>query len=275
MFNIHTRNAIVLLSLPYCASCFGCQPKEAGAPRNIVVAEDRSLTPAAYMARGLPALDGNWSPRDYETASRVLADIAKDDPRKLPRYKSKTSGTVFERVLAIHNIELVTKQTSPIGDRFRLLDGVLAASKKLILAYATSSSTTGVYDTEELLLAGSLLRVALLATRLAKEFRASLPADDPLREKRQKGFDQMKLGFSQVVDGALGMLSERQRYRRSECIHLVKALQEVLPQILSDLPPVSQNEVPSRIQALARDETDAALKKELENLDKLVGAKKH
>ncbi len=59
---------------------------------------DHSLSIEAYAKLGIPALDLKWTEEDGAKAVSILVKLAKDDISKLPRYGSKFSGPVFEKL---------------------------------------------------------------------------------------------------------------------------------------------------------------------------------
>ena len=82
------------------AALASVSPVRVEARPGVEIPEDRSLSVAQYVARGLPDLENEWSSDEKDRASRLLSKLAAEDPSLLPRHGSDRSGVVFERVLA-------------------------------------------------------------------------------------------------------------------------------------------------------------------------------
>src|SRR5437773_8872359 len=68
-----------------------------------VALPDQSLTTEAYMKLGIPSPERRWTAKDYAKAIPILQQLAKAAPSQLPRYQSKSSGAVFDRVVSPAN----------------------------------------------------------------------------------------------------------------------------------------------------------------------------
>jgi hypothetical protein len=231
-----------------------------------VAPEDRSLTIEAYLQLGMPSPDREWNSEDYEQAVIVLKSLATQNPLKLPRYDSKVSGKMFQRIVSRENLAVMLNRNLPLNTRFPLVFGYLDGVKKTLLVYYEPATRGVTMDTELVEVMGLLLKAGQESLGLANEFVATIPKDDPKLEVRMQGFAKMKIGLVGTFDGAILSLSEKKAYRTSARIRLCGYLQETLPSVIGEFPATVQTEIPLRIKRMQENETDADMKKALADL---------
>ena len=97
------------------------------------------------------------------------------------------------------------------------------------------------------------LHTCVVMLQLVDEFIPTLHKDDPTYAVRMQGLEQMKKGLATVVAGCIQSLRERDAYRDSELKRLIGYLVETLPVIYPNLPEGTRQEIPIRLQAIAKD----------------------
>jgi hypothetical protein len=230
------------------------------------VAPDHSLTPGTYIQKGLPANDRNWDSQDYLQAARVLQTIAGIDPTQLPRYGSLLSGAVFARIVSHDNFKLFDNTVLNQQQRFKAATAILEGLGQITVIYATATTQERIFDTEMIELMRYVLEVSAEVTQLADAFVASLPANDPDREARLRGREQMRQGMARVVIGCLDSLAERVSYQSSDLLRLAGTLETTVPVIFSFLSAGVQQELSLRIQRMIEEEPNSSIKERLQHL---------
>jgi hypothetical protein len=99
--------------------------------------DDRSLTDAELIRLGMPADDRAWSGDDMVRAARVLADVAKRDPKLLPRYKSAHSGATFARLTSTENLGFFRNRALPLGVRLPQGMAYMESTSQIFKIYTT------------------------------------------------------------------------------------------------------------------------------------------
>lgn len=259
------RRARPILGLFLC----GTAPLLAAPPP---VAPDHSLTAAQYIALGLPADDRVWVGSDYATAAEVLKKVGAEDPTRLPRYASKTSGAVFRRLASDENLEIVRNQALTIGQRMPEALAMMSNLSQILLLYANATSSAQTFDAELVELTREILSAATEVSALARQFLVTLPADDPSREAREQGFEKLKQGLAAIVTGALTSLTEHDGYRTSELLRLAEAMETAVPTLLPQLPSGAQAEIPVRLHKMIAEEPDEALRGKLLRIEAALQA---
>lgn len=230
------------------------------------IAPDHSLGPAIYIQKGLPADDRNWDTQDYLQAAKVLQELAGVDTTQLPRYGSKISGTVFARIVSHDNFKLFDDIVLSQQQRFKAATSLLQGLGQITLVYASATTEERVFDSELIEMMRYVLEVSGKVTRLAEEFSAMLPTDDPNYKTRLEGREQMRQGMARVVLGCLDSLAERETYRSADLLRLAQTLDTTVPVIFPFLLPGSQQELSLRIQHMIEQEPNSSIKEQLQHL---------
>jgi hypothetical protein len=235
------------------------QPNDSkgGEPADPKGSGDESLTSEEYLRLGMPAQDRDWFGGDMVNAEKILASLAQQGYRQLPRYKSERSGEMFARLTSPQNLDLFKNRTLPLDARFPQALNYFQASNQVFKLYLAGFLKKEVRDSELVELMGAQFRSTVVMLELVDEFLPTIQKDDPKYQVRMQGFDQMKRGLASVVAGGLQTLTERESYRGSELVRLVGYMQETFPLIVPRLPPGARTETLLR---LAKMQDDPALK---------------
>lgn len=258
----HPRSVLLLLFLSVCHRASAAPP---------TVAADHSLAPAAYVERGVPPHNRMWTGEDYVQAVRIFKQMAEADPTKLPRYGSPTSGALFERMVSADNLALLANGDLGGPQRLAAAVSLLQALQGLVSeVYGPAATPERTFDAEILELMRHSLQVSLQMQILMNEIFASLPADDPDRETRMKGWRKSREGFTTLVLSMLVTLTEHDLYRTSELLRLADTLEKMMPDLLPLLTPTARKELPVLLQRMIDEEQDVAIKERLNRIAAIV-----
>jgi hypothetical protein len=261
------RLALVLFSsISFLPPALGADPPAESVP----VTPDHSFAAPAYLQRGIPPTDRNWTPKDYEQAEAALKKLGAEDSTTLPRYQSPASGAVFARIVSRENLRALRVGGQDLGQRMDATGNLIEKVSRVLLVYATASSGGTVLDAELIELIRFTLEISSDLNRLAEAYSRLLPADDPNREARMKGREEVRQGLSKIVNGSLVTLGERGGYRVLERLRLAETLEKTLPGLLPYLPRGAAAELPGRVHQMAGEEPDPQLKERLGRIETIL-----
>ena len=235
--------------------------------------DDHTLTSAELVERGMPSPDHVWKSDDFDRATSVLAGI--DDHTLWPRSGSKRSGAMFARLVSSENFAPIGDANVPMGTRLATFTSILRAYSSTLNGYVSlfADGKPG-YDVELVDLMTALLSVSVPGTRVAQQFIAGLDRADPSYEARHDGYQKMCNGVGALVAGAVTSIGERDGYRTAERLRLARNVAMALPDLIDVLPQSSQRDVSIQLEEIAANETDAAVKTVLHDLQRQLAAKK-
>jgi hypothetical protein len=230
------------------------------------VAPDHSLSPQAYVQKGMPANDRFWLGDDYAQALLVLKSLAASDATQLPRYGSPASGPVFARIVSRDNLRLALTSALPEEQRLTAAAAIMQNLGQITVVYASATTSSQVFDSELVELMGYLLEVSREMLPLTEAVVASVPVDAPSREARVKGLDQVRQGTAGIASGCLTTLTDKKSYRVSELVRLAETMEKTLPLLMPFLPPGTQQELPILLRRMLEQESDPKLKQALQRV---------
>jgi hypothetical protein len=240
------------------------QPAAAQARPGPPVAEDNSLTPAEYRAKGLPAVDKPWTDAEYAAAAKALEAILAADPSQLPRRESPKSGPVFARLVAVENFAPLEKKRQAADQRLSQAGRYGNAVQQLASIYARATNQyKKSFDAELVDLSAFNLELADRLRVLGDELVQEVTYNDPQHDKREEVRDRIHYSFVAVIDSALAAFPQHHAYRKSELARFAGKLGDVLPRLYPVLPDNAKRDLPARLEKLANDEQDPALKEAL------------
>ncbi len=223
------------------------------------VAEDRSLTPDQYAAKGLPDPSRPWSPADYKQAHAALTRIAAEDPRQLPRYASDRSGKVFARMAAAENLAGITDRRATHRERHALFTGYGGLVDIATIYVKATTEQAGSFDAELVELHAAALRLHLAGAQWSEDFFATIPPDDPTRARRVQALSGMRAAGAKWIRESLQAFASA-AFRKSELVRFARDLRTLVPEYLAFLPAESRDAIASDLARLESAETDAELK---------------
>lgn len=212
------------------------------------------------MERGVPSPERVWSAPDYERAAQALSKIAETQPAELPRYQSERSGALFTRLTAFENVDFVETSDLDYPLQVQLLGTLLQPTAQILTLYLKAHMKDNSFGTETLELQSFAFH-ASARMLVALEHLDSSQAANP--EAFKAGVAQIRGGMSKQVDGALISLSERELHPDEARLRFVGTLKSDLLVVRPWLPPLTQKEIPVRLESLIADESSPDVKREL------------
>jgi hypothetical protein len=229
------------------------------------VAPDRSLSPQAYVQKGMPASDRPWFTKEYDQAVSVLKSLATSDATQLPRYGSIVSGAVFARMVSRDSLKLAESELVSVESRLLATAEIFWRLKQIIVVYASATTPSQVFDAEVVELSSYILEVSYRMLLLGETVIGSRPADAPDRDAILNEQERVRQGVATVVRFCL-FITEKKGCRVSELVRLAQALEKNLPEIAPLLPPEAKQELAMRLQRMLEQESDPTLRQALQRV---------
>jgi hypothetical protein len=213
--------------------------------------EDRSLTTDQYVKHGLPKCDRPWSSMDMSRAANALTEIAKRDPRELPRYESPKSGKVFARITSDENLDSFKKKSLPVSVRTGFALQFLQATVSIGKLYGAAAleEKAGTEETTEIL--GQTLRIAAVLKGLSDEVLPTLDQNDPTYATRVKGLKQMTGGLGPVLQGLLTQALANKKLTPETRTRMLRYMDKTLPDLVKVLPVKVREDLLAKLKTLS------------------------
>ena len=183
--------AIFFLVLGFCRTAIGEEPS---------VAPDNSSSSMDLIGQGMPSFDRSWTSADYSVVEGILADIAKNDATMLPRRDSAKSGSVFERIVSVENLNLTQSETNRTA-RASALAAYLKSIAAILQIYSSATNAHHSYDAELVDLYVLFLEALKRTNKNASELLSSLPKESTARDISEKNIERMKSSTSALFGG--------------------------------------------------------------------------
>jgi hypothetical protein len=212
--------------------------------------EDRSLTTDQYVKLGLPKCDRPWSSADMSRAAKVLTEIAKRDPRELPRYESATSGKVFARITSDENLDSIRKKSWPVSVRTGFALQYLHAAASIGKLYGAAAIEQKAASDEMTEILGLTLRIAVTLKDLSDEVLPTLDEKDPTYAVRVKGLKQMTAGLGPVLQGLMTQALTTKKLKPETQTRMLEYLDKTLPSLVKVLPAKAREDVREKLKTL-------------------------
>jgi hypothetical protein len=233
-----------------------------------VATPDHSLNLKQYRDLGFPAIDKAWTGADYAKACKVLDDLARKDPTKLPRYHSGTSGAVFDRMVAPDNLPSLSNHSTG-AERMGVARDIMGGVVPAFTAYAKVSQAQATFDAEELKLGLFLLRGETCAALISADMLKSDPkiAQD---QKRMGGIAKIKEGLAQSACGLIIVLTDHDSIRDAEALRAIGELKQVLGKAYPLLDSAGRKDIMEKLTGAIKAESVPARKAALQDLHKAL-----
>lgn len=213
---------------------------------------------AALSIPGLPTTDHQWQTADYRAAADALSALP---PGQLPRSDGPASEALFQRLSDASILAKYADQSVPLAERIQDALSLLEASGQIFRAYAVAQQTDISYSDDALRLMGFMLRMAGAMSELVDEFLPTLDTTDPSYSTRALGFEQMRFGFIQIVQGCLTSLTtDRRVYSDEAATRLATALAETYPLLSRNFPDDTKSRFIGTIAEIARTDPSPAVR---------------
>lgn len=183
----------------------------------------------------------------------------------MPRYRSPRSGPLFDRIAAAENLTPIRDKTLSHRQRFDLFRDFGALPDVAGLYVKASSKERGSFDAELVELYVTSLRLHLAGADWAEDMVATIPRDDPNRERRLGGLNGMRAaGARWIREGLQAFRSGA--FRKSELLRFAENLRPVVPQYLAFLAADVRKPVLEDLARLESTEPDPEVKAALKSL---------
>ena len=133
---------------------------------------DNSLHIEQYMSFGMPEPDTLWNAAEYKRAKKVIQGFYKVDKWSLPRKGSQFSGSLFERMTMIENLDVIVNQDKPIQDRLKEHDDIINSINQILQLYYEHNETEQRFGTEVLTLVAFSAKSSTYTLEIIKELQA-------------------------------------------------------------------------------------------------------
>jgi hypothetical protein len=204
--------------------------------------------PVDYAALGVPAVDREWSPKDYDRAEKSLAELATKDPAALP--KVGQGDGVFARMVADDNFNVLRNEKLPVSRRLGAAVEYAGAVNRVAGLYGPFPYKDGSYTAEAARVIGHNLDLMALMIPLADRFLASLSVNERQSPARLEGYNTMISGLAQSISGVLTCVEERAVWQDAERLVFLDHLLALLPVVSAKLSAETRRDLPARVQAL-------------------------
>lgn len=267
--------AIACFVLLVCCSAVGSAAEVTADAPALPIAPDESLPVSKFIEAGVPATDREWTADDYQRLAGVLGNVAKDSPRKLPRFESKNSDAIMRRLVNAENFHVLHDRNLTLNMRLSQGMMLLQASSALATVYLEATNKGESFDRELVELMAFIAKASVELWTLIDEFLATLSPEE--RTSRAGSLGTIRSGSAQVVQGSLTSFTERNVYRSSELSRFATLLAPVFPSLIQRLTPEARTEAVVRLRTLASEAQEpsvaAALKKLLAAVEEATPAK--
>lgn len=209
----------------------------------IALAGSATAQDAAGALSKMPPLDRQWTATDIRAAAAELGS-------RPPRIEVADFAQLFDRLLDPRVLDVCYDETHLAEVRLEeclaVGEGYLAILAKYIglLADPQYEATFGA-------LAGQALRWAAAMQDPTERFRGSLDPDQPGYDVRVEGYARAKRGQSQMLQGAVVMLTERNIYSNATRAELATIVADVYPQLEHSLAAPTKSQLKATLRNLA------------------------
>ncbi len=241
-------------------------PLFAQAGKQVEPLEDKSLSVAEYEELGIPSIKKKWQLNDYKKAADVITQLKKT-PEKLPRYQSKTSGTVFAKFIDTRGMErTIAENSHSVVEQMKLSMELVQCLKAIAMVYTTAAWPKNSLTVEQIELEEPMLAILVKAQTGMKEFFGSLDQSDPQYPAKKKSYGTMQQGYGTVIGGLIVVLADHVTVTPETRKRHVEIMNKYVPDILNLLNDDLRSNYRNRLEKFAGTEKDAHVKKLLDQM---------
>ncbi len=226
---------------------------------------DGSLRTAEYVQMGMPDPDKVWSDGEYTKAVEVLQKLEATAPEKLPRTGSLRSVTVFARMVAPQNFDVLFDRSTDVSIRIthqsRVWDFV-----KLCQVYSDADKRTAQYEKELVALSETMLDGDAKFPGLAQDLMKTVAPTDPQWPKAEALWKNFKAGVYQDVKSVVVFIGDVQHFDIASRSALATALQRNISHFGELFDAEKWRALKQQIQKVIDAEKSPIVKKKMETL---------
>jgi hypothetical protein len=246
----------------------GEKTPERGEPdaSSLAAIEDGSLPNDRYVELGFPAYDRRWDGPDMAEAAARLRALAAQHPEQLPRFENPKSGQMFARLVDPENLKFVQSSEFTFDVRLPLLLGYLKSLIAIDHTYASAAAAkkVGGDDVVEILAAG--LKAAQCVIDLSDQWPATFSHDAARRGLRTEALNWSRVDLAEIAEAGITSLVDEQNLTVTARSRVAAELCQTLPSLLPKLTAASQVKIARRLEKLAVDPRQQALRGQMYQL---------
>lgn len=246
LLNTNFKTIIIIILVFIVASC-ATNISNVNKEEKII---DNSFLISKYFEMGVPSPERVWSGHDLRQASDIFAKILSENPYSLPRYQSKKSGKLFERLISDENLSPLKDVTISLEIRGPATAEYLDGFNGLLNIYAKAYLSYHVDNIDYIELNGFLLKITAILVRNNLEFINSLEQSDPRYDRAVSGMNNLKEGLAKICFGAINKLEQKDVFGSSSLIVLINHMSQSLPEIVASLSPNNKKEVILKLKSM-------------------------
>ena len=200
-----------------------------------------------------------------EAAARLRA-LAAQHPEQLPRFQNPKSGQMFARLVDPENLKLVLSAEFSFDVRFPALLRYLKSLIAIDRTYASAAAAKKVAgdDVVEILAAG--LKAAQSVIELSDQWPATFSRDAARRRLRSEAPKISRGDLAEIAEAGITLLADERDLTVAARSRVAAELCQTLPSLLPKLAAASQVKISQRLEKLAVDPRQQALRGQMYQL---------
>jgi len=180
-----------------------------------------------YSSAGIPAAERPWILEDYKRALKILSQ----NKIPLPRLDDKYGKAILMRLTSSDLFKVFQNRNTPVNLRLNACMDFGDTYNSIYKLYGTTLTNDHSYHSEFAALLAFFLKFAAVEAEVVEDFLPTLPKDDRY-EVRVQGLNQMFRGAEGMFSAAEASLADTVFYSDSDFSLIIKAMAEILPQVL-------------------------------------------
>lgn len=206
---------------------------------------------------GLP-YDRAWSIADYPNAAPILQGLPDNG---LPRSSTPRGAALIEHMTSPDAVAFCADHGQPLQSRLEQCLAAFEAVNTIFGRYAAAAQHDLPTYADDVMRVGTLaFKLAEHGCELAHEFIPTIPRDDPSYDARLAGWDQMRLGVSQMLTGGLQMLQSPGVFSEPVRETFSRQVANLYRIIAADLSANTRTQILASIAALRQTESNPAVR---------------
>jgi hypothetical protein len=146
----------------------------------------------------VPPVERIWTSKDYKQVVELIA-AEKITP---PSTSDSTSRDLFNRIISRDNLAFATDKTLPLETRGQEIIDIMGSVGVIQTMYVGRLLSTQQMTKDFALIAAFLIHACKTAWLTTEEYMAAVPKDEKYAV-RMEGLEKTKVGFSEILTGAL------------------------------------------------------------------------
>ncbi len=213
---------------------------------------DNSLYPEQYQSFGMPKSNELWNAAEYKRARKVIKGFYDIDKWSLPRKNSQYSGSLFERMVSIDNLEIINNQSEPIQKRLEEHDEIINSTNILLNLYYERSATEQRFGAEVLTILVFSAKSTNYSIDIIKELQALMISRSQSNKNLDLVHDNMVLGIIKTIEERLKLIEvEYFNYNQIDIEYFSTEISIWIPSVIEHINPHQLNSILSQVKQIA------------------------